>query len=202
MNIGIDIDGVLCNEDLFQLIYGTKFCMEHDINFGKLSPFLHETKDVFTWSDEQDFQFWQKYYIHYLTSSEFLYPNATNVIYKLYQAGHRIFIISQRNQSTLKQLCIQEDMELLTRNWLYQNKIPFHDLILTEGSKNPIIHAKNITLMIDDNPQILMSLYKQIHLIGFRANCNHYCPLYNITMVSSWIELEKQLKTLNILDNV
>lgn len=201
MNIGIDIDGVLCNEDLFQLIYGTKFCIEHGIDFGKLSPFLHETQDIFSWSVKEDFLFWQKYYIHYLTTSEFLYPNAADVIYKLYQAGHQIFIISQRNQLTLKQLCIQEDMKLLTRNWLHQNKIPFHDLILTEGPKNPIIQANNITLMIDDNPQILMSLYKQIHLIGFRANCNHHCPLYDITVVSSWIELENQLKNFNILDN-
>lgn len=45
MNIGIDIDGVLCSEDLFQLVYGTKFCYQNDINCHILSLFSSERKD-------------------------------------------------------------------------------------------------------------------------------------------------------------
>ena len=71
MNIGIDIDGVLCSEDLFQLVYGTKFCYQNDINCRILSPFSSETKNRFLWSSEKDKRFWKENYLCYLTTSEF-----------------------------------------------------------------------------------------------------------------------------------
>ncbi len=43
--MNIDIDGVLCSEDLFQLVYGTKFCYQNDINCHILSLFSSERKD-------------------------------------------------------------------------------------------------------------------------------------------------------------
>lgn len=47
MNIGIDIDGVLCSEDLFQLVYGTKFCYQNDINCHILSLFLQKERTAY-----------------------------------------------------------------------------------------------------------------------------------------------------------
>lgn len=194
MNIGIDIDGVLCSEDLFQLVYGTKFCYQNDINCRILSPFSSETKNRFLWSSEEDKRFWKENYLYYLTTSEFLYPDAPQVIRSLYRNGHKIYFISHRNQSLLNQLEICENMKSLTTNWLKRNSIPFHQLILTEKPKQYFIHQLNISLMIDDNPKILEELSHYITVIGFRAHCNLHYSLQNILMVSSWKELEDKLK--------
>lgn len=197
MNIGIDIDGVLCSEDLFQLVYGTKFCYQNDMNCRILSPFSSETKDRFLWSSEDDKRFWKENYLYYLTTSEFLYPDASEVICSLYRDGHKIYLISHRKQSLLNKLEIHENMESLTLDWLNRNNIPFHQLILAEKPKEYYIRQLNISLMIDDNPKILEELSHYINVIGFRAHCNLQYFLPNIIMVSSWKELEGKLKDEN-----
>lgn len=197
MNIGIDIDGVLCSEDLFQLVYGTKFCYQNDINCRILAPFSSETKDRFLWSAEEDKRFWKENYLYYLTTSDFLYPDASEVICSLYRDGHKIYLISHRKQSLLDQLEIHENMESLTLDWLNRNNIPFHQLILAEKPKEYYIRQLNVSLMIDDNPKILEELSHYITVIGFRAHCNLQCYLPNIIMVSSWKELEDKLKDEN-----
>lgn len=198
MNIGIDIDGVLCSEDFFKLTYGIKYCSEKVINIPAISPFQPETKEIFGWSSEENFLFWKEYYLHYLTTSEFIYPDSAKIIQKWYENGHKIFIISSRKQSALNKLEIPQNMEQLSENWLRENEIPFHQLILTEGSKESIIQEKNISLMIDDNPQLLMSLSLYMKVIGFRSQCNSQYLLANIPIVSSWKELEHEFKRLTI----
>ncbi len=197
MNIGIDIDGVLCSEDLFQLIYGIKFCYQNNINCRILSPFSSETKDRFLWSSEEDKRFWKENYLYYLTTSEFLYPDAPKVIRSLYQDGHKIYLISYRKQSLLNKLGIHENMESLTIDWLKRNNIPFHQLILAKKTKQYYIRQLNISLMIDDNPKTLEELSHYITVIGFRAHCNLQYLLPNVVMVSSWKELEDKLKDEN-----
>lgn len=197
MNIGIDIDGVLCSEDLFQLVYGTKFCHQNDINCRILSPFSSDTNDRFLWSSEDNKRFWKENYLYYLTTSEFLYPDASEVVRSLYQDGHKIYIISYRKQSLLNKLEIHENMESLTVDWLKRNNIPFHQLILAEEPKQYYIRQLNISLMIDDNPKTLEELSHYITVIGFRAHCNLQYSLPNIVMVSSWKELEDKLKDEN-----
>lgn len=194
MNIGIDIDGVLCSEDLFQLTYGIKYCYQKEISLINLSPFSSDTKEKFGWSSEEDKLFWKANYLQYLTTSEFVYPNASEVIQSLYQHGHNIFIISRRTQSILNQLDINENIENLTRNWLQKNNIPFHQLILTEKPKCSLIQRLKISLMIDDDPELLIKLSRYIEVIGFRSYCNLQHSLTGIPMVSSWTELENKLK--------
>ncbi len=89
-------------------------------------------------------------------------------------------------------------MEQLTEKWLRENEIPFHQLILTEGSKESIIKDNNISLMIDDNPQLLMSLSLYMIVIGFRSQCNSQYLLANIPIVSSWKELDHEFNRLMI----
>ncbi len=199
MNIGIDIDGVLCSEDFFQLTYGIKYCTEKAINIPAISPFQPETKEIFGWSSEENLLFWKEYYLHYLTTSEFIYPDSTKIIQKWYENGHKIFIISNRKQSVLNKLGISQNMEQLSENWLRENKIPFHQLILTDGSKESFIQEKNISLMIDDNPQLLISLSLYMTVIGFRSHCNSQYLLANIPVVSTWKELEHEFNRLTIL---
>ncbi len=133
MNIGIDIDCVLCSEDLLQLVYGTKFCYHNDINCRILSPFSSETKNRFLWSSEDDKRFGKENYLYHLTASEFLYPDASEVICSLYRDGHNIYLISHRKQALLNKLEIHENMESLTLDWLNRNNIPFHQMILAEN---------------------------------------------------------------------
>lgn len=199
MNIGIDIDGVLCSEMLFQLVYGTKFCCDNKLNFSELSPYKPETKDIFNWPASKDFTFWKEYYLHYLTTSEFVYPDCSETIQSWYKSGHKIFIISQRNQTVLDKLKISADIALITANWLKEQSIPYHYLILTEESKESIIKKQKISIMIDDNPQLLLSVQKYANVICFRSLYNLHCSLHDIPVVSSWKELNRKVEILRVL---
>lgn len=197
MNIGVDIDGVLCSEDLFQLTYGARYCYQKNLECPILSPFSKETINRFKWSPEEDFQFWKTNYLYYLTTSEFIYPDAPEIMQLLYQEGHKLYIITQRSQAVLNRLNIHHDMKKITKNWLRSNHIPFHQLILVEESKHTYIQNLKISLMIDDDPEILSILSKTISVIGFRSHSNLQYSCSNFPMVSSWKELATKLKLTN-----
>ena len=91
MKIGIDIDGVLTDEDKFMYDYGTKFCKERQLPMI-IKPNLME-EAIFEWDEEISEQFWNTYLVEYVTR----YPArqfAAEVIQKL-KEKHEIYIVTQ-----------------------------------------------------------------------------------------------------------
>ena len=95
MNIGIDLDGVLTNFNEFCINYGTKFASE--IGQGKIiNPRGYESIEIFSWSEQTDIEFWKRYKEKYSTT-EPARPFAKEVLDKLKEDGHKIFIITARS---------------------------------------------------------------------------------------------------------
>ncbi|MCQ2556195.1 MAG: hypothetical protein MJ149_02570 [Clostridia bacterium] len=144
MNIGLDLDNVITNFD-----------------FGLLSAFLKEDKlkrnsgiinknaeyishGMFDWSKQEIEDF---YASNMENISSTLRPrrNCKQIIDKLMQQGHKIYIITNRLAPHYK------NAERVTRAWLAQHKINYTNLVFAKD-KNKTDECKQfkIDVMVDD----------------------------------------------------
>ena len=104
------------------------------------------------------------------------YPDAVKSLQALAAAGYRIKIITARNKS----------MEADTKEWLKQNRIPFHEIVFSENKKEH--HAD---VYVDDSPFNIHDLRKHNKtVITFSQKYNKDIPG---ARVAAWNELTKRL---------
>jgi len=144
MNIGIDIDGVLTNYEREQLDYGTKISIDEgwkiDIDLSK----YHE-KDMFNWNEEQANKFWERYIIKYFSETP-VRTFAPEVIEKLKQEGHKIYLITARNGYGIPPEYYGREQQI-TKEWLEKNNIKYDKLIFEKEKLEPCL-KNDIDVMI------------------------------------------------------
>ena len=190
MNIGIDIDGVLTNYEREQLDYATKLCVDEgwdiDIDLGK----YHET-DTFNWNQDQANKFWNKYIIKYFSETP-VRTFAPEVIEKLRKEGHKIYIITARDDYGMPPEHCGEEQQI-TKDWLKRNGINYEKLIFETEKLGPCIENK-IDVMIEDSPGNIIELSKQIKVIKFDCQYNKDVNNENVTTAYSWYHIYKIIK--------
>jgi len=186
MKIGIDIDGVLVDIERFMCDYATKFCIENnipiDINVGE-----YDERKSFNWTDEQATKFWNEYLEYYATK----YPArefASEIIKKLKQEGHEIYIITARNEDGLPEKTYGMMKEFIS-GWLRDNNIVYDRIIYTEGSKLPYCIGNYIEIMIEDWDYNVKDISTKIPVLCFDCNYNRGLEGKNITRVYSWYDI-------------
>lgn len=200
MRIGIDIDGVLTNLEQFVIDYISKYCVENNIKYciGKSN---YDYCKTFNIDKEIENDFW-KDYLEYYGKNEKIRPFAAEVIQKLKEEGHDIYIITAR-WFTNRDDEIGKRMREIVKNWLYENKVSYDKLIFSkasnEGKSEEIIEYK-IDLMIEDNPNNINELSSIIPVICYNAEYNKECIGEKITRCYSWYDIYNKicnLKTTN-----
>ena len=157
MRIGIDIDNVISNfnEELL------KAYIEHDKELrntgivNKNASYIRN--DMFDWSNEEESSFYINN-IERIAKKLELIENADKYINKLKEEGHKIYIISGRDNGEYTN---PYDM---TTSWLKNHNIKYDELILTNAyysdEKAKICEEKNIDVMIDDSSRVCNSMKK------------------------------------------
>ena len=197
MKIGIDIDGVLSDEEEFLYKNGTMFCNEMKLtNFAK--PGMHYTKDIFGWDDETDYMFWQRYYMKYLTDTSSIRTGAGKYIKRLRHINHKIIIMTDRTNQSFNELKIDSDIKVITRKWLNDNNIEYDDLHFTERNKVKRINDIGIDIMIEDNSDILKRCSAK-HKICFITNLYKRNTKHDFIEVNTWAEVYKSIENYSIL---
>ena len=148
MRIGIDIDNVISNfnEELLNeyLIYDKKLRNKGIINEN--ADYIR--RGMFDWSEDEEINFYRSN-IERIAKNLKVKDGAKEYIDKLRADGHYICIITGRDNGEY-----QEPYNM-TKKWLDDNFIKYHNLILTNAYKNDK-HGKtekcienNIDIMID-----------------------------------------------------
>ena len=186
MKIGIDIDGVLTDEDAFMYDYGSKFCIENHLPLSIRANEMEE--NIFGWEDKQvGEKFWNTYLEEYVTK----YPArifAAEVIQKLKQK-HEIYIITARNEEGLP-LSSYGKMKEFTEEWLKDQKISFDQILYTQrGKKLKDCVETGIDIMIDDDPTNIEELRNSIKVMCYDNRYNQKVVGKNITRVYSWYDI-------------
>lgn len=153
MNIGIDIDNVISN---FNEVLLEEFLI-HDKEIRN-SGIINEnadyiTRGMFDWSQKEVDEFY-KNNIERIAKKLTTIDGAKDIIDKLKRDGHKIFIITGRDNGEYS------DPYDMTKEWLKKFDIYYDKLILTNSYKNDE-HCKtakckefNIDIMIDDSAHI------------------------------------------------
>lgn len=186
MKIGIDIDGVLTDSEKYIIDYGVKFCLEHNLTY-RINEKEYDENKILGISAENGFKFWNEYLKYYITKYS-PRENAAEVIKKLKEEGHEIYLITARNEWGFK----ADDcgkMKEYTAQWLKEQNIMYDKIIFTEGSKTPYCKGNYIDVMIEDSPKNIKELSEKLPVFCYNNPYNADVTGKNITRVYSWYEV-------------
>ena len=196
MRIGIDIDGVLTDVERWQLDYGSKFYYERYqkeiVDFEG-----YDTNQIFNVDDKLDEEFWREYFKEYSLNVE-VRKFANEVIDKLKQDGHQIYIITARGSflsHSADVMSIEENQQIVL-NWLKNNHINYDKIIFSPEDKLDICKENNIDLMIEDKVDNINKISKIIPVICFHAGYNKVCKNSNIIRCYSWYDIYSKINKL------
>lgn len=190
MNIGIDIDGVLTDDDTYRIDTMTKYCYEN--NLGTLdNPYKYESKCK--WSEEIKEDYRQKYYFDYVKNMP-ARKFAAEVIEKLHNEGNKIVIITGRYK-TQEDSKMGQRMRNYTIQWLKNNNIIYDEICYAHYPKTTEIQEKNIDVMIDDSPKILKEIVKYTKVLCFDNRYNTNLQYDNMIRVFSWYDVYREISS-------
>lgn len=193
MRIGIDIDGVLTDMERFIIDYGTKFCVENNLPLDLKLGFYDESKS-FDWTEEQTEKFWNAYIMYY--AKEYAPREFTaEVIKKLKEEGHEIYIVTARNDYGVP-VEHHGEMKAIVEEWLKDNDICYDKVIFTEGNKLPYCVGNYIELMIEDCPEQIINISSKIPTFCFNNEYNKEVEGENITRVYTWYDVYNKIKNI------
>lgn len=193
MRIGIDIDGVLTDIEQWQLDYGSKVVCEQ-YHKGIINSDGYDIKEIFDVERNLDDEFWRKYLYDYATN-EPARKFSDEVTNKLKEDGNEIYIITARFL-TDKNDENGKKMRDIVINWLKKYNIYYDKIIFSPDEKFDICIENNIDLMIEDKPDNINKISKEIPVICFDARYNKKCKGKNIYRCYSWYDIYSTIKTI------
>ncbi len=191
MNIGIDIDGVLIDDDTYRLDTMAKYCFENNLP-NLANPYNYENKG--NWTEEILEDYRQKYYFEYLKNAP-IKNFAVEIIEKLHNEGNKIIIVTGRYR-TPENSEIGKRVREETIKWLNKNNVFFDEICYVYCPKTKEIQEKNIDIMIEDSPETIPEIVKYAKVLCFdnRYNVNLKCN--NMIRVFSWYDIYMKIKNL------
>lgn len=189
MNIGIDIDDTISETFETLLPYSQKYTVEDlkrkseiDMNQNFLDHFYIVYMNG--WNEQEAISFWNKYYGEILRRVN-IKKFAAEVINKLKQEGHKIYLITARWDMP------NDDIQGITKQWLIENNIEYDELIINSSDKLQWVKEKNIDIFIDDSfnncKSIVENSNAKVYMMTSRVNVNFNYE--KITRVYSWPEV-------------
>ena len=191
MNIGIDIDDTISNTYEYLFPYAQKYTIEElekeikDVN----RDHMYAT-NFHNWTKEQEKEFFIKYYKKII---EQVKPKlyAVNVINKLKDEGHKIYLITARFQMD------NFDVESETKKWLKNNNIKYDKFIMNAQDKVSVAKQNYIDIFIDDaikNCDDMAEAGIKTFIMDSIINSNYQND--KLTRVYSWPHLYQEISNL------
>ena len=190
MRIGVDIDGVLNDIAEWHFAYGSKFCTDHGINRGG-NPKGYYMEDQFYLTAEENREFWRQYIFDLLIA---IPPRAfaTEVIHRLRKEGHKIIILSARDNQYLTNQ-YENCIDFYVKFWLNKYNIEYDELILGSTNKREKCLMGKFDLMIEDKKSNIEMIKKIIPVFVFDTPYNQDCEGTNVIRVYSWYQIYQEI---------
>ena len=179
MKIGIDIDNTLT--DTLPVLKDA--CGRYNKEVVQRDLIMNETGfatyNLFDWTEEEEFDFCHKYIASVLSKVP-IKSGAIEVLKQLEENGDEIHIITARTDTHL------DNAYAFTKQFLDKNNIAYNKLIVGCTDKLAYCKEVGISLMVDDEPQNIKSISKEIPVIVFEGPHNKNVGGKNIVKVNSW----------------
>lgn len=194
MKIGVDLDGVVFNSEMFFMAEGEIY----DCRVLKRNSILHpgepRVQDKYDWTDAEIAGYVERYCL----SRDFdVMPCAAKVIGYLQEAGHEIVVVSARGQFDSREIEIAKDK-------LAEAGIRPDRMIWGHLDKRQICKDAELSVMIDDRYEVCHALGEMgIHALYFRmAGRQKIEQTEYVKEVNNWGEVYRQLDRLGYFEGV
>lgn len=194
VNIGIDIDGVLTNDDEYTMCSMSKFIYENKLQKME-NPYEYEYAKV-NWKQNTLNQYLRQYFWDYC-KKEPARKYASEIIKKLKEDGNNIYIITSRRYTEENTINGQKSRRIV-KKWLKTNEIIFDELYFSKNKIREIDKLK-INIMIEDNPKTIPIFVKHTHVFCYDCRYNQKLNLENMTRVYNWYDIYMKIKELEKL---
>ena len=190
MRIGVDLDGVLNDVAEWHFACGSKFCLENNINRG-FNPEGYYMEEQFHLTSDENREFWRQYIFDLLISIP-PRPYASEVIHKLRKAGHKIIILSARDNQFLTGE-YNGMINYYVKAWLNKYNIEYDELIINTDNKREKCLSIGLDLMVEDKGSNVNDISKIIPVMVFDAPYNQKCTGRNVIRVYSWYQIYQEI---------
>ena len=189
MNIGIDIDDTISETFETLLPYSQKYTIEDLKRESRIKMDSNLSNHFYIvymngWNEKEATDFWSKYYGEILRKLN-IKKFTAEVIKKLKQEGHKIYLITARWDMP------NDNIKEITKIWLDENKVEYDELIINASDKLELVKEKNIDIFIDDSFKNCKSIADntdtKVYLMTSRVNGN--LEDEKIKRVFSWPEI-------------
>ena len=174
MNIGIDIDDTISETFETLLPYSQKYTIE-DLKKESKIDFRADLSNHFyivymnNWTENEAINFWNKYYAEILKKVN-IKTFAADVINKLREQGHKIYLITARWDMP------GDNVKEITRKWLEEKEVKYDELIINASDKAKLVEEKKIDIFIDDSfnncKSIAENTNSKVYMMTSRVNGN------------------------------
>lgn len=189
MNIGIDIDDTISETFETLLPYSQKYTIE-DLKKESKIDFRADLSNHFyivymnNWTENEAINFWNKYYAEILKKVN-IKTFAADVINKLREQGHKIYLITARWDMP------GDNVKEITRKWLEEKEVKYDELIINASDKAKLVEENKIDIFIDDSfnncKSIVENTNSKVYMMTSRVNGN--LNDYKVKRVFSWPEI-------------
>lgn len=189
MNIGIDIDDTISETFETLLPYSQKYTIE-DLKKESKIDFRADLSNHFyivymnNWTENEAINFWSKYYAEILKQVN-IKTFAAEVINKLKEQGHKIYLITARWDMP------RDNIKEITRKWLEEKEVKYDELIINASDKTKLVEENKIDIFIDDSfnncKSIAENTNSKVYMMTSRVNGNLNDD--KVKRVFSWPEI-------------
>ena len=189
MKIGIDIDGVILDSERnlkFYADYWSHFSLHKD----RLKDDDVTQEHCFAWTEEETNFFYENYFDE-ITRNSNLMVGAKEILTKLKQEGHKLYIITLRGY-------YREQEKVDAEEKLRQLGVDFDGVYWSTKNKIQKCKELGIDFMIDDNPENVEQFANdQISVLYFKEGPIKDVVLPNVKKVNSWMDIYREVKALS-----
>ena len=189
MKIGIDIDGVILDSER-NLKFYAEYWSQFTLNKHRLRDDDVTQENCFDWTEEETDYFYSHYFDE-LTRKSNLVVGVKEILTKLKQEGHQLYIVTLRGYyRKQEQLDAQEKLQELG--------IEFDQICWSVKDKIGKCKELGIELMIDDNPDNVEQFADEnISVLYFKETPIREVKQENVIKVSSWMDIYNAVKSLD-----
>ena len=189
MRIGIDIDNTIT--DTLPIL--KKYCKRYNDTVIKRNLQMHEdgvaSYNLYDWTHEENMDFCIKYLEEVVLQAQ-VKENAKEIIQKLKNEGHHIYIISSRAIPMFK------TPYETTEKFLKDHGIVYDKLLVGSLDKKPSCIENKLDVLIEDEPNHINEIAEFIPVIVPSQIYNKDCIGENILRVNNWIDIYNNIKIL------
>jgi len=189
MIIGIDVDGVILDYMTTVRAYAELYDFEVLHKNGVINKQGTKIGERYNWTDEEFKDFSTKYF-DYLTTITSFFPLCIDILNRLHNDGHKIYIITNRGFLSDKAMTLCEDL-------FKKNNIHIDKYFWKIKDKVKIIKENNVDIMIDDSFDICSQTVKNdIKTIYFREKDSPVIISNLVYDVDNWGQIYRIIKTI------